>query len=145
MKMKYLLLVLIGIFTSNILAQDNSTMDFKTETKLLEEKKAKLLNEKKSLRNELDEMAAKIQELDAEYKAAWPKFLVKKYGKKDGNNLALGRIWKGMTQDMMLDIWGEPDKKHTDKFSYGVYTQFYYGKITYFFKDRKLIDWEEVE
>jgi len=68
---------------------------------------------------------------------------VKKYGKENGQRVASGRIWKGMTTDMLKDIWGKPDKITSNKYSYGVYTQWYYGDITYFFKNSVLIDWEQ--
>ncbi len=107
--------------------------------------KAELLEEKASLQNDLITMTRKVEELEASITVAWPKYLSKKCGNIDGGNLAMGRIWKGMKKEMMLDIWGKPDKQHTDRFSYGVFTQYYYGKITYYFKNGILTDWEEVE
>ena len=49
-----------------------------------------------------------------------------------------------MTEEMLIDSWGEPDKVNVDKFDYGTFSQYFYGDITYFFdRDGKLIDWEE--
>ena len=69
--------------------------------------------------------------------------LIKKYGADLGNKLAAGMVWNGMTEDMLLDSWGEPDSSNTDRYKYGVFTQHTYGDITFFFRDKKLIDWEE--
>jgi hypothetical protein len=68
---------------------------------------------------------------------------VRKYGKENGTRISLGRIWKGMTLEMLEDEWGKPDKTHTDKHPWGVFTQLYYGDIAYFFKNSILTDWEE--
>ena len=86
-----------------------------------------------------DELTIKLSELTELNK----KLFVKKYGREDGQRIASGKIWKGMTMDMLKDIWGKPDKVISNKFSYGVYTQWFYGDITYFFKNSVLIDWEQ--
>ena len=145
--MKITMQIIFGILliSNFLLAQKVDPAEYKIQKNQLEEKRDDLLREQASLKKEIDGMYKKIEELDTAIKEAIPKYLIKKYEKKEGGNLALGKIWKGMTKDMMLDIWGKPDKINTDKFSYGVFTQFYYGKITYFFRDGKLIDWEEVK
>lgn len=145
MKSLVFMMMLLGLFATNFLAQEINPGEYKIEKSQLEEQKAELLNEKASLQNDLITMTRKVEELEASIKAAWPKYLSKKYGRINGGNLAMGRIWKGMKKEMMLDIWGKPDKQHTDRFSYGVFTQYYYGKITYYFKNGILTDWEEVE
>ncbi len=48
-----------------------------------------------------------------------------------------------MTERMLKDSWGEPDKIDKNMEKWGVFTQWYYGNITYFFKNGKLIAWEE--
>ena len=68
-----------------------------------------------------------------------------KYGKKNGVRVASGMVWKSMTEEMLRDSWGEPDRIDSNKQSYGIFNQWYYGEITYFFRDGKLIDWEEGE
>ncbi|MBU1099745.1 MAG: hypothetical protein KKA84_05000 [Bacteroidetes bacterium] len=145
MKSTLTTLTIVLFFSINLFAQEIDPGEYKIEKSQLEEKKAELLSEKESLEQEFISMRRKIEELEASINVAWPAYLNKKYGKIDGGNLAMGRIWKGMTKEMMMDIWGQPDKQHTDRFSYGVFTQLYYGKITYFFKNGKMTDWEEVE
>ena len=145
MKLNVCMIILLGLFINNLFAQEIDPGEYKIEKSQLEDTKANLLSEKASLQKNLITMQRKVEELEAAIKEAMPKYLSKKWGKIDGNNLAMGRIWKGMKREMMLDIWGKPDKQHTDRFSYGVFVQYYYGKITYYFRDEKLTDWEEIE
>ena len=48
-----------------------------------------------------------------------------------------------MTENMLNDSWGKPDKIDVNKEKWGVFSQWYYGNITYFFRDGSMIDWEE--
>ena len=48
-----------------------------------------------------------------------------------------------MTEKMLRDGWGKPDRIHTSTYKWGIYSQWYYGDIIYFFRNGKLIDWEE--
>ena len=48
-----------------------------------------------------------------------------------------------MTEKMLKDSWSEPDRKTRNKKKWGLFTQWYYGTITYFFKNGVLTDWEE--
>ncbi len=70
-------------------------------------------------------------------------YLVKKYGKKIANWINYKRIWKGMSIEMTKDSWGKPDKISTQKHNWGIFTQLYYGNVTFYFKNGKLTDWEE--
>ncbi|OGU37279.1 MAG: hypothetical protein A2068_12610 [Ignavibacteria bacterium GWB2_35_6b] len=96
-----------------------------------------------SLKKELDTLTKHRDYLDEKIKLAYEKTYIKKYGKEHGPMVAEGRIWKGMTESMLRDSWGKPDKTNTDKFKYGVFTQYEYGDITFFFRDKVLIDWED--
>ncbi|MCF8266381.1 MAG: hypothetical protein K9I99_17935, partial [Melioribacteraceae bacterium] len=69
--------------------------------------------------------------------------LVLKYGQEYGMRVSMGRVWKGMSENMMRDSWGEPDKIDKNKEKWGVFSQWYYGEIVYFFKDGKLTEWEQ--
>jgi hypothetical protein len=97
-----------------------------------------------SLTNYLAELEKKVNVNQDELSELKKKLYIKKYGTENGTRVSLGRIWKGMTLDMLEDEWGKPDKTNTDKHPWGVFTQLYYGDITYFFKNSILIDWEEV-
>ncbi len=94
----------------------------------------------KSHSKELDE---KLESCGAGLKVLKRKLYVKKFGRIDGNRVANGRVWKGMSEKMLKDSWGKPDKIHKNVHPWGVFTQWYYGNITYFFKNSKLIDWRE--
>jgi hypothetical protein len=96
-----------------------------------------------SLTNYLSELEKKVNTNQYELAELKKKLYLKKYGKENGARVSLGRIWKGMTLEMLEDEWGKPDKTNTDKHPWGVFTQLYYGDITYFFKNSILIDWEE--
>ena len=69
--------------------------------------------------------------------------LIRKYGKKNGLRVARGQVWKGMSEKMLEDSWGKPDKITKNKEKWGTFTQWYYGDITYFFRDGIMTDWEE--
>jgi hypothetical protein len=96
-----------------------------------------------SLTNYLSELEKKVNTNQYELAELKKKLYLKKYGKENGARVSLGRIWKGMTLEMLEDEWGKPDKTNTDKHPWGVFTQLFYGDITYFFKNSILIDWEE--
>jgi hypothetical protein len=103
-----------------------------------------------SAKAEIDSLSAYLSNLDKkldvnqnELLELKNKLYVKKYGKENATRIALGKIWKGMTLEMLEDEWGKPDKSHTDKHPWGVFIQLYYGDITYFFKNSILTDWEE--
>ena len=96
-----------------------------------------------SLKKDLDTLTKQRDYLDEKVKAEYEKIYISKYGKEDGTRIADGRIWKGMTEAMLKDSWGKPDNTNTDKFNYGTFTQYVYGDITFFFRDKVLIDWED--
>jgi len=136
------ILIIAVLIHSNFFAQ--------TKKADLQSKKDSLLILKKSLASETDKLRAEVDKLQAKLDVINKKYDGKKiilfsyrYGKKIGSQLAVGKIWKGMTDKMMMDSWGKPDKVSRNKEKWGVFTQWTYGKITYFFRDGKLTDWEE--
>ena len=96
-----------------------------------------------SLTNYLSELEKKTNVNQDELAELKKKLYIKKYRKENGTRMSLGKVWKGMTLEMLEDEWGKPDKSHTDKHPWGTFTQLYYGDITYFFKNSVLTDWEE--
>ena len=96
-----------------------------------------------SLKKVSDNLDKKLNKAQSELKKVQHSFYIKKYGQEDGNRISEGKVWKGMTERMLKDSWGKPDKTHQNKYKWGVFTQWYYGDVTYFFKNLKLIDWEE--
>ena len=96
-----------------------------------------------SLKIVSDNLDKKLNVAHSELKKVKHSFYIKKYGQENGNRIFEGKVWKGMTESMLKDSWGKPDKTHQNNYKWGVFTQLYYGDVTYFFKNGKLIDWEE--
>lgn len=132
------------INTSEINGQSNlSAEQIKSQKDSLTAYKNQLRKLIDSLKNDLDTLTKQRDYLDEKIKSEFEKLYISKYGKEDGTLVANGKIWKGMTEDMLKDSWGKPDKVNKDKFSYGTFTQYTYGDITFFFRDKILIDWED--
>jgi hypothetical protein len=132
------------LFTSNLLAQI-TVEQYESEMQSFSVKKLDLQNEITDLKNEIEEMSNTIPELEQEVITAYRELYVLQYGEDFGHRVAYNQVWKGMSEEMMHDSWGEPDKIDSNVQSYGVFNQFYYGDVTFFFRDGKLIDWEESE
>ena len=142
--------ILLFLFVSSfIIAQENpkeikiSKERFNSLIDSLTNRKNKLLKLKATLTAQIDSLENVKEELKPRIISARRKQLIRKYGRKIGTRLATGKIWKGMTEKMLKDSWGEPDRKTRNKKKWGLFTQWYYGSITYYFKDGVLTDWEE--
>ncbi|RMD50008.1 MAG: hypothetical protein D6830_03695 [Ignavibacteria bacterium] len=105
--------------------------------------KETLLSQKEELKKEINLLEDKKEELEQKLQDCLPSFFIKKYGREIGNRIAAGRVWTGMTEEMLLDSYGKPDKVNRNKEKWGTFAQYYYGKIIFFFRDGKLIEWEE--
>ncbi len=97
----------------------------------------------KNLRNEIDSLKILRDSLERKLRTELTELYILRYGKDVGGKVAMGQIWTGMTEEMMRDSWGEPDSISVNKQPWGRYSQYYYGDITYFFKDGKLFEWEK--
>jgi hypothetical protein len=145
--MKYLFLLIFS--ASAIFAQSGtnsaSPADYKTQLENLTARKDALLKEKKTLKTEIGELTKELVTLsDANYRREiCREYILKKYGKKNGNRILNGQVWKGMTEEMLRDSYGEPDKITRNKEKWGTFAQYYYGKQIFFFKNGKLFDWEQ--
>ncbi len=105
--------------------------------------KSELLLEKKNLISEIDSLKNELVKLEENITSSRIKLLISKYGKENGARIAKGQIWKGMTEKMLEDSWGKPDKIEKNKENWGLFTQWFYGEITYFFKNGEMIGWEQ--
>ncbi len=144
--MKYKFIFVFLLLTSGVFAQSNNGLkaeEFHAQMDSLQNLKAQLLTQKDILNSEIDSLREESSELDAKLRTALRKVYRKRYGRKIGNRILDKQIWKGMTERMLRDSWGEPDRITRNKEKWGLFTQWYYGKITFYFKDRKLVDWEE--
>jgi len=142
---KYVLILLV-VFSINLFAQSSKKISpdrYNFLVDSLTTKKSVLLLEKESLLSEIDSLNNLLVELEERFTSARSKQLTRKYGKIAGKRIARGQVWKGMTEIMLKDSWGRPDKVTKNKEKWGVFTQWYYGDITYFFRDGKMTDWEE--
>ena len=69
---------------------------------------------------------------------------VKKYGTVNGEKVAKGLIWIGMTEEMMVDSWGQPEDINTTVTSYGSRKQFVYGSGQYVYVVNGKVDaWQD--
>lgn len=136
-------LSLLILFSSiNSLAQI-STDEYYAQKDSLINKKNELTLEIKLLKTEIDSLKKIIPFTDQEIKTCYRELFTLKYGKEIGERVALKKIWKGMTDKMVKDGWGEPDRIEKNVEKWGVFTQWHYGDIIFFFRDGKLTDWEE--
>ena len=115
----------------------------KSEKEKLEQKKAELLAERNSLKKTVDSLTKESSDLEEKVTLALRDLYITKYGKKNGVNVSYGRVWNGMTEKMLMDSWGKPDKIDKNVETYGVFTQWYYGDVTYFFRDGILTEGDE--
>jgi len=141
---------LIKIFLLFIFCIPIYSQNYQSEKDTLRDLKNKLAKEINVLKSDVDSLRSiisardsQITKIEGETAVFKKKLYYKKYGKVNGQRVLEGKIWKGMSEDMLQDIWGKPDKTNTDKHPWGVFTQWHYGDITYFFKNSILIDWEQ--
>ena len=65
--------------------------------------------------------------------------LIRKYGTAIANLIIQGKVRIGMTKQMCLESWGEPDDINTTIGSYGTHEQWVYGNGYYlYFENGKL-------
>ena len=121
------------------MTQENYTKEFNSLT----EKKVQLNAEIKDIKSDIDSLNLLIPELKQKLETEYRELYIMKYGKKFGPRVAQKQIWKGMKDEMVKDGWGSPDRIDKNVEPWGVFTQWYYGDIIFFFKNCKLIDWEE--
>ena len=135
--------VSISLFAQSEKKISKERYNFLTDSLLTQ--KSILLSEKESLIIEIDSLKNRLVEIEEECKSARVNQLIRKYGKKVGRQIVNGQVWKGMTEKMLEDSWGKPDRITKNKEKWGLFTQWYYGNITYFFRDGIMTDWEEKE
>jgi hypothetical protein len=142
--MKYALNILCLIFLFHFPIHSQITQEeYKKEKEISMNHKTEYQNKVVELKSEIDSLTDLINDKEQEIILCFRELYVMKYGNEIGQRVAYNQIWKGMTESMMKDSWGEPDKIEKNVKKWGVFTQWYYGEVTFFFKDGKLIDWEE--
>lgn len=140
----FILLFLItqfAIFAQNKEKLSVERYNFLTDS--LTQQKSDLLNEKSVLLKDIDSLKLAIEKLNENIVSSRVNELIKKFGKVNGGRIAKGQVWKGMSEKMLEASWGKPDKITKNKEKWGLFTQWYCGDITYFFKNGELIGWEQ--
>jgi hypothetical protein len=140
-KINTILLFLI-IFSLNSLAQITEE-EYNLEKDELSLRKDQLNKEIEILKFEIDSIRSRIPEIEQQVITSYRELYVLKYGKEIGQKVAYKQIWTGMPAEMVRDSWGEPDKIDTNVKPWGVFTQWYYGEVTFFFRVGKLTEWDE--
>jgi len=117
-----------------------ATVDATQEVKMLFDKIMKDENEKRFAKYDAEREALKAKE-EAETKEGKKtrseeiKTRFSKYGSRVIQNIIDEKIWVGMTDDMLLYSWGQPDKINTTVTTTGKHEQHVYfekGKLTSF-------------
>ncbi|MEB2785547.1 hypothetical protein U3A59_12915 [Algoriphagus sp. E1-3-M2] len=76
---------------------------------------------------------------EADQKARREKF-IKKYGQTNGEKIAKKLIWIGMTEEMLIDSWGNPQDINSTVTRYGSEKQYDYGGGQYVYVENGKVD-----
>lgn len=120
----YLIYFLVDSYTREFSA-------FVDYAKKIEEEKYRLEAQKKRIEEE-----QKLKKVKAERKVA----LTKKYGSSAATRILEGKIWIGMTEQMLLESWGRPDDINTTVTRYGTSKQFVYGLRRYVYVKNGIVE-----
>ncbi len=134
-----ILIILISLTTFAQMTEE----EYNSKMESLTLQKKELKREIETLKTEIESLQNRIPELEQEMITAFRELYVLKYGEDIGQRVAYKQIWKGMTDEMVRDGWGEPDRIDKNVEAWGVFTQWIYGEVIFFFKDGKLTDWDE--
>ena len=138
-----LIFVVLFIFISLTTFAQMTNEEYNSKKESLTLQKKELKWEIESLKKEIESFQNRIPELEQEIITAFRELYVLKYGEEIGRRVAYKQIWNGMTDEMVRDGWGESDRIDRNVEKWGVFEQWNYGNITFFFRDGKLTDWEE--
>ena len=138
-----LIFVVLFIFISLTTFAQMTVEEYNSKKETLTLQKKELKKEIETLKTEIESLQNRIPELVQEIITAFRDLYVLKYGEEIGRRVAYKQIWKGMTDEMVRDGWGEPDRIDRNLEKWGVFEQWNYGNITFFFRDGKLTDWDE--
>lgn len=138
-----LIFVVQFIFISFTTFAQMTEEEYNSKKESLTFQKKELKREIETLKTEIKSFQNHIPELEQEIITAFRELYVLKYDEEIGQRIASKRIWKGMTDEMVRDGWGEPDKIDRNVEKWGVFEQWNYGNIIFFFRDGNLTNWEE--
>ena len=138
-----LIFVVLFIFISLSTFAQMTEDEYNSKRESLTLQKKGLIREIDALKIEIEIFQNRIPELEQEIITSFRELYVLKYGEEIGRRVAYKQIWNGMTDEMVRDGWGDPDRIDRNVEKWGVFEQWNYGNITFFFRDGKLTDWEE--
>ncbi|MBP8960269.1 MAG: SH3 domain-containing protein [Bacteroidales bacterium] len=72
-------------------------------------------------------------------------YLEKKYGTNVATQINAGKIWKGMTAQMVRDSWGEPQKINRSITGNSVKEEWIYRNTWLFIENNTLVDWGPIK
>ena len=130
------------IFSFNSFAQMTKE-EYNSKKESLTFQKTELKRKIETLKTEIENLQNRIPELEQEIITAFRELFVLKHDEEIGRRVAYKQIWKGMTDEMVRDGWGEPDRIDRNVEKWGVFEQWFYGNVTFFFRDGKLTEWDE--
>lgn len=141
--LKVYVLIIFFITAASLYGQQMDRKTYDTKLDSLKSLKSILSVQNAAAQSAIDSLKKYSAKLDDLTQKCRNSVDVLKYGKELGARVYEGKVWKGMTESMLRDSWGKPDKTHTNKYKWGIFTQYYYGDITYYFKNGRLIDWQQ--
>lgn len=99
------LIILISLTTFAQMTEE----EYNSKMESLTLQKKELKKEIEALKKEIENLPNRIPELEQEMITAFRELYVLKYGEVIGQRVAYKQIWKGMTDEMVRDGWGEPE------------------------------------
>lgn len=131
-------ILFIALFCQNIFSQSvNDSLNN------INSQKEYLIKNNNKIKGEIDSLNMVLKNLDVVLKANLKNLYILKYGEEDGIRVSNKQVWTGMTEQMLQDSWGKADTVVANSYKWGLYTQWTYGDITFFFKNGKLFEWED--
>jgi len=142
------LIILTILLPLGTLRSQNKDFTFNSNIDSLRIRKNILLQEIINYKSQIDSLSKTSIYLDESINKIFREIddlYLNKFGKENGLRILNKQVWKGMTDKMLHASWGKPDRIDTNKEKWGVFTQWYYGDVIFFFRDGKLTDWEETK
>jgi hypothetical protein len=94
-----------------------------------------------TLENE-QQMKQEAIKKDQQYKLR-KQSLIDRYGVVNTDKILAGKIWLGMTKDMVIESWGKPEDINRTVTTYSVSEQWIYGEKYLYFDDGILTSWQD--
>ena len=133
-----LIFSVLSIFISLTAFAQLTEKEYNREKDELNISRDQLKNEIEDIKIESDSMRNRIPELEQEVITAYGELYVLKYGKEVGEKVSYKQIWTGMTDEMVRDSWGKPDKIDKNVILGSFYAMVLW-QCYFFFRDGKQI------